>query len=456
MPGGTRQIQLWKALDNHSSLYELSFELARLGRSLHTDPHLAANGVRIGATVQTLWMDASSNWEVLVLLHAMNRSVIRAIILGTVAYEAFHNRLSAYPEPTAHDKHAQGIYVVGLNRLGYSGKFLNDIELRQLIRGLDRYIQGCRVLWRVTDPAQQDPDERQLAQWVAHVDAAYSSTNRAANAIALAHPTKARYVADESKVASIEAFVSSLRKRLLPSGCRHSATATTARHIQSPLYVGCSTNLTARLANYKRTQHLTSVNRPLALTISVLSALGLTVSWSAHVVLRTWKASQLSQAEQLVVTLANSLIHQTGFNSIPGGDNPGSNAGTERAEALVLGDTRGPLQENLQNSEADRQDRLQFETDLEDFDTDLEYTDSIREECDTMVPALQPYQLTSAADVIRLTEAELRSLRQERDEIRQAQKTASFIWSAYKAAAPEVCQRVEAELEAKRVNKTKD
>ncbi|KAG8409981.1 hypothetical protein J3458_019053 [Metarhizium acridum] len=426
MPGGAMQYRLLRALDDNMSLYELSLELAKIGREFPKDPVLIANHVRIGPTALALWTDSGRKWEMFMLLLSMHRSTIRAIILGTVAYEACHGRLETYPNPAFNEDHAQGVYVVGLRRIGAGGKFLTVNELRRLITGLERYIEGCRVLWNVTTPSQRTARQSELAQWVAMVDGMYSTASKSLRPIALAYPTEARFIEGPPDTRSVQAFITSLRK-----GCR-------------PMQALPSTRT---LANYRKTQHFSSVNRSLGLTVSVLAALGFHVDLSVHVVLRTWKASQLRTAEQLVVTLAGSLVHQTGFNSIPGGDNAGSDAGMAQAEDLVLGCPNGPLQDNIISCRADREQRLRFEATLERLDSGIARINAVTRECDSIIERLQPYMSIPAADLERSIEADIEALDQKLDQVRLAESWAEALLRAYKYAAPELCQSIDDEME---------
>ncbi|KAG8426839.1 hypothetical protein J3459_007753 [Metarhizium acridum] len=445
MPGGAMQYRLLRALDDNMSLYELSLELAKIGREFPKDPVLIANHVRIGPTALALWTDSGRKWEMFMLLLSMHRSTIRAIILGTVAYEACHGRLETYPNPAFNEDHAQGVYVVGLRRIGAGGKFLTVNELRRLITGLERYIEGCRVLWNVTTPSQRTARQSELAQWVAMVDGMYSTASKSLRPIALAYPTEARFIEGPPDTRSVQAFITSLRKRL-PADAS-AAVDPDVRQVQSPLYVGCSRRLNNRLANYRKTQHFSSVNRSLGLTVSVLAALGFHVDLSVHVVLRTWKASQLRTAEQLVVTLAGSLVHQTGFNSIPGGDNAGSDAGMAQAEDLVLGCPNGPLQDNIISCRADREQRLRFEATLERLDSGIARINAVTRECDSIIERLQPYMSIPAADLERSIEADIEALDQKLDQVRLAESWAEALLRAYKYAAPELCQSIDDEME---------
>jgi hypothetical protein len=300
MPGGPSQIRLIDMVETKDSLYELYMELPRLADELRKNPDCKKYRFNVSKTADDIEGDSASGWTMMILLHSMGKAVIKSIIGGTVASD---RNVNWYPHPSQASAES-GIYVVGMSRVGQGGKFLTGDEIADLVRGLERYLSGAAVV----NAGMMTAAQRHDRDWVFTVDRVLDDPNNP-----YPHP---RFINGDGDCKALEALVESLGKRIRPG-------SPTTRQVQSPLYVGCSTNLQKRLADYTPNRWFRGVNKPLALTASVLAALGTPVKLVPRVVLRTWKDGQLAPAERLVTTLAASLVCQTGFNAIQAGGAPG-------------------------------------------------------------------------------------------------------------------------------------
>lgn len=356
--------------------------------------------------------------------------MLRALILGTVAHDAFHRRLKTYPPPlAAHEPNAQGIYVIGLRRQSAQGEFLDGNELAKLINGLQRYIQGAEVLAARPNPASRTSSDNRLVQWTAEVDASHAQIN------APASPSQTRFIKSPGDAMTFRELVKSLQKRLPQA-------SSTARQIQSPLYVGCSQNLARRMADYDVSRRFATVNKPLAITVCVLKALGLPVLLELHVALRTWKVSQLPVAEQLVMSLAGCLVYQTGFNVVPGGAHKGSAAGLYTAGEMLFSGYPGFLQANLQASLQDRDSRCRFEERLHAVDQRLAVASRIKTELVNASPRLQQFAQTHARDTIALARQRRDRAREALKQAQQAHATATTLTRVLQEILPDECARL--------------
>lgn len=281
MPGGKQQQELLDALNNHESLYELSLELPKLAESLASNTTLQAFSV--AATVAALDKDKANRWAMLKLLHGMDPTVIRSIIQGTVAYDARHGNAKWFKTPDDTEGMIPGVYAVGLSRVGCDGKFLNIDETKKLVPGLEKYVEGHRILrtHQVEVEAGRDqvgvmsPSDAELVEWVAKVDG---------------HPIavvpgctlpKGKFIEKSSEVSSIQALISMFRSR-----CVVALDPTEQiRQIQTPIYIGSSTDLKTRTSQYLRPT-LSGLNKPLSLTVGTLDALGLPVTVHAQIAIR--------------------------------------------------------------------------------------------------------------------------------------------------------------------------
>jgi hypothetical protein len=292
----------------NDSRYGVGLELPRL--ATEATKTLAKVSLSIPRTANSLQLSAGpgDRWTVLTILWLISNKALVSILKGTVAYDGYTERLPWYPEPNSSDRWV-GIYVIGLSRIGMKGEFLNLVEMEQLVKGLEEYIEGSRVR---ADGTNLSANDRRLLDWVKRVDGikdTHKHTSSDSNAFFIS-----------SAPGAIDALLAMFKSRC--SIVRKLDSTGLVRQRQSPLYVGCSVNLRDRLARYKN-YNLRAINKPLGLTISILAALRLDVEMVRKVAIRVWRPGQLPIAEQLVTTLASSLVFQAGFNAIEaGGNNP--------------------------------------------------------------------------------------------------------------------------------------
>ncbi|GJN71417.1 hypothetical protein PLICBS_005482 [Purpureocillium lilacinum] len=321
-------------------------ELLSVGKSLASDP--ALTGLSMAKTVDALTRDADETWEFANLVLSMHPSTIRSIVLGSIAYDDSRGVLKSYRVPAAGDSHCQGVYVIGLRRRGHEGKFLTLHEAERLIEGLLGYLKAVQI--SALPPSQRSAEDRAALILMRRVDHLIgTSTN--------VH--RPRWVTNDIEEAQVRALIRCLQGYVnqMPP------TDATQRMLQSPIYVGCSTDLVASVEDYDRARGFENVNKLLALTISMLEHLGLRTEMVIRVAVRTWKAHQLSLAEQIIVTMASSIVYQGGFNTREAGGTEGTQIGLWEAKRLVVF-AQGFLSGNLNNVEADRRKKSQFLAEL--------------------------------------------------------------------------------------------
>ncbi|RMJ19927.1 hypothetical protein CDV36_000379 [Fusarium kuroshium] len=298
MPGGALQTELLGALDGHASLYEFCLGLPQLAEALRqcsVHEHLDSSVNRIAEAIDRDGMD---------------KTAIRAVVAGTVAYDTFRGEATWLAIPTETEGKVPGVYVVGMSRQGQQGQFLDIEETEKLVDGLERYARGVRICMEhrsVTSIPPMTAEGELLVEWARTVDSLVGS---AVAPDALPTP---RFVQRDSEFVGMERIIEVFKRRcnrvLDPSG--------KVRQIQSPLYVGCSTDLRTWADAYERSarKDLADVNEPLCLVVNTLEALNLPVDLSVQVAMRIWDADQLHIAEQLITTIAFSFVHQSGFNT---------------------------------------------------------------------------------------------------------------------------------------------
>ncbi|SCN96720.1 uncharacterized protein FFE2_08576 [Fusarium fujikuroi] len=321
MPGGDAQMRLIEACKGNASLYELYLRLPKLADDLESDPTMKKYGFSVADTVKAL--RKGNSWAMCELLHSIPSGAAKSIVRGTVAYDIEHGQFPCYETPVRNavfKDQIPGVYVVSMSRFkmtpqgrdNLDGRFLNGKEIKMVIADINKYIDGYNVHvqfqkdlhnGRVTSikdlsaPDAQALDHLKMVDGFAHVGSQWSC------------PV---YIKKQSHIDKHRALV-----RTLTTMCTSDPTEI-VRMKQGPLYVGCSKDLAKRTQVYNQ-NNIKDINKPLGLTLSILRKLDLDVKVNVSVVLRTWKGEQLAMAEQLVTTLAGSLVFQYGFNATESG-----------------------------------------------------------------------------------------------------------------------------------------
>ena len=112
------------------------------------------------------------------LLYSMDKTAIRAVIAGTVAYDTLRGQATWFEMPSEVEGKVPGAYVIGMSREGQQGQFLNMSETQRLIDGLERYVQGARICIQhrnaAVAPAMTNI-ERAAVNWIRRVDPFFGS-----------------------------------------------------------------------------------------------------------------------------------------------------------------------------------------------------------------------------------------------------------------------------------------
>lgn len=348
MPGGAWQETLLDVASMRS-VYEIMQQVHGLAAELRMNRHSEA-----AKMADSVHRDPSNGRPMYSLLHSMNKGMIKAVVGGTVALDSAKG-LQWYDAPGESEAAGGGVYMIGLSRLGGNGEFLTVPEIRQLIDGLRRYGEGTRLLIK---GRRASPEDQAKIDFVKQVDKAYHPT--------YGTPGTPRF--SGMNTVAINDLIRSLERR-----CRPNADPT-VRQKQSPLYVGCSGQLQSCLKSYREDQKLVGVNKLLALTVSVLRVLNLRVSMTVKVAIRVWEEGQLQLAEQLVAVMAQSLVTQTGFNTIAAGRSTDDRTGPQgymAAKKVVMEDNTW-MEQNLDETLAETQRRKDLLEEFEDTQDDLE------------------------------------------------------------------------------------
>lgn len=418
MPGGQEQIRLLDAFEKSAALLELSLLLPELADSLEADPVMQNRNFSVSRTVNSIRGDEDNSSAMVKLLHSMDEGAIKAVVRGTVAHDSFLENAKWFKMPVKAEGKVPGVYVIGLSRDECQGKFLNIVEMEKLVAGIYKYIEAFKLLETLPRPYSKStpvlPRERELLEWVNKVD---STEDVAPGSL----PERARFIEKAGEVPSIEALASMFKGRcnraLDPTGL--------VRQVQSPLYVGCSIDLLSRTSCYLR-KGLVGLNKPLGLTVGVLAALDLPVSLTIQVALRVWRPDHLPLAEQLLATLAGSLVYQSGFNATEAGGTGSSTIknvqSLVRSRAIVMAYT-DTMTANLDATLAELGRRVDFVQKIDEADTCLSGLDAQLNEA--IARAGDVSQLRSWGEMeafMATTDAEMQALLKKALEIKRQWK----------------------------------
>ncbi|KAI1770588.1 hypothetical protein F4818DRAFT_446003 [Hypoxylon cercidicola] len=312
-----RRLEMFKALEENDSYYELSLLFTDMADDLRAMGHITGAS---GAELKILGDRTLNNRSMFMLLHSIPKDLLRSVILGTTAFEMLQSR-----RPARYSLHGPGAYVVSMAIEGRGGKWLCRREIEQLIGLLQRYLDAFEA-WKNHRGIPTSDEDKELNLFAKEIDTQYGRRD----------PKKQldmRFIRDSS-VWKLEDFIASLKRRCDPS----LPDSDIVRQISSPLYTGCSKSMKTRVTVYDPSNGLKNVNDLWALVCSVLSSMGKYPKAVVVPVIRTWNRGDLPLAEILVTMLASSMVCHDGFN----GHGPGTatDGGTvdelKEAEKYVL------------------------------------------------------------------------------------------------------------------------
>ncbi|KAI1375739.1 hypothetical protein F4677DRAFT_445903 [Hypoxylon crocopeplum] len=270
----SRRLEMFRALEDNPSYYELSSMLPALADDIET---LGQDLSATAAAAAQIRADPTQNRrEMCVLLHAIPKDLLRSLILGTVAFD-----FSQSPKPASYAVDGPGAYVAAMTISGRSGKWLSRNEIAELIQKLDKYVAAYEA-WKTHCGQPKGAIDTDLDSYAKMVDSQYGARD--------ANKTEELRFANDDAVAKIRPFTS------------------------SPLYVGCSKDMGTLTTAFDPNNGLGDTNKLWSLVCSVLQFIGKTPLVVVVPVIRTWTREQLPLAEILTTALASSLVTQDGFN----------------------------------------------------------------------------------------------------------------------------------------------
>ncbi|KIL95578.1 hypothetical protein FAVG1_00315 [Fusarium avenaceum] len=371
------------------ALYELYLQLPKLAKDLASNVTLRDNNFSVVETVNAL---RNRDWAMCELLHSIPLKVVQSIVKNTVAYDDHNGDFPCFSTPQRSDpEEIPGVYVIGISVQQERGRFLNITEMERVIDDVKKYIVGYQATVQYEADVAEKGVQFARKNLSPEQDSArrhLRSVDKWAECADISNPV---FITKDEEIPRIRALVETFKKMCNPS----LDPTKSVRMIQSPLYVGCSKNLADRTNRYSQ-KSLRGINKPLGLTLAILKRQNIRYTLHTRVVVRIWKKDQLPLAEQLVTTLAGSLVYQHGFNATEGGGT-GPNTVTSReglkTNAGLVICRLGLLYHNVKESIEEIEIRTKFLQDLDIVNGEIVEMSRIMEQCTAELESLpQDYQ----------------------------------------------------------------
>ncbi|KAL3951806.1 hypothetical protein ACCO45_013523 [Purpureocillium lilacinum] len=173
-----------------------------------------------------------------------------------------------------------------------------------------------------------------------------------------------------------------------------------------------------RLKGYERSRGFDNVNRLLALTVCSLEHLGMPTKLVVRVAVRAWKFDQLSLAENVVATMANSLVYQGGFNACQAGGRVGKVAGAAEAKNLVLW-VKPYMHDNLDGVYQELDDHSAFIQEMDDLADDGDRISLAADRLEATNARLETFAAIGKDTLVAATENGLARLTQKAEELQR-------------------------------------
>ncbi|KAM3507904.1 hypothetical protein MY10362_001481 [Beauveria mimosiformis] len=278
-------------------------ELARNLREPDVQKRLELGKMKANATIDCFERDMLKGYIIPKLTVTMNPVIIESLLLGTIAHDAQELPSSMWP-----DCDGPGIYAVGLAVRGRRGKFLRGRELLSVADTIAKYADGWDCLQAPGPKTPQQQDKIELAQRM---------EDRIMQGTHISISPTLRFITNSADAARVRLLAERLQVRANASLAVDPDSTTVM--VQSPLYIGCSTDLKNLTADYKLS-NVTRINKLLGLTVRAMEYCQYDAVLVVKPVLRVWENNYLPVAEQMISAFASSLVALDGFNATePGG-----------------------------------------------------------------------------------------------------------------------------------------
>ncbi|KAI1778705.1 hypothetical protein F4818DRAFT_438855 [Hypoxylon cercidicola] len=304
-----RRLELYQALTDYDNYYEVSQVLWKHSKELTN-----AQALKVQKPLQHLRYDREFGRRISVLLHAIPRGLLEAIILGTVSRYFLSVPLST---PDCYDSEGPGTYVAAMSITGRGGCFTSVEENEKLIDALRKYCMAYQGQNLRQGAPPRSVADMQLDLFARKVDRAIGSRPGSKK-------DQVRFIQSDKALKMVSLLIGSFERRCEPS--RSQGASRTTYHKQGPLMVGCSNQIDERMPHHEpySSSGLSQTTYTWALTLClIVSELKLVPEVVVRPVIRTWENDDLCPSEILVSALGASYVFQDGFNVVGAGSQKG-------------------------------------------------------------------------------------------------------------------------------------
>ncbi len=274
-------------------------ELVRDLRDPNVQQRLVRANIRVDLTIACFERDALNEFAIPRLTMAMNPVILEPLLLGTIARDAH-----VLPRGTWPASDGPGIYAVGIAVNGRNGNFLRGRELLEVVTTINAYADGWDSLQAPNPKTKQQYDRVRKAEGIE--DALIRAGIRSTLVPSL------RFIQNNEEASRVRVLAERLLHRANASLAVDPSSTTVMA--QSPLYIGCSSHLRARTANYKLS-NFARIKKLMELTVTAMQHCQYDPILTVKPVLRIWDNNHLPIAEIMLSTIARSLVALSGFNS---------------------------------------------------------------------------------------------------------------------------------------------
>ncbi|KAL2072909.1 hypothetical protein VTL71DRAFT_12252 [Oculimacula yallundae] len=319
--------------------------------------------------------DADGPREMCELLHTIHPKVVHSIILNTIAYQWTAD--DHFKDLVMPVDGCAGSYVATFAVKGRNGKGLTIKEWRMVQQKWDMYI--------AKDP--KDAVEATI------IDMKYPCASWNKETILEGNENGERKLWFKTAHQFSECINLRIPSDWVPNE--------DVPQLQSPLYIGCSKDLAARVHYYDPLGTMSAASKSWRLLMSILKHCGIEVDTIMIPLIKIWETSHLNKAEILLTMLAGSHISEGGLNQHPPGGHRSMNHSEDKfLEAQTQAFCRYRwTTENLRRSEEELDRRLRA------FDT-LRSLESLAKERDEMNEGIEllDRKLDSIAENVKVME----------------------------------------------------
>jgi len=238
---------------------------------------------------------------------ALPRQLMISIVKHTLAYDVTIRPDEGDLRPHTYDSKYKGVYAGAIAIEGRGGAFLRPSEIRALCGRMTTYVDAAERYWKRESWLGHDDDR----DFVKGVDAKFHLSF-----LPRGESPRWAKTGDPGSLTTLRAFINALGKYAAASATLGPGDQPIR---QCPIMAGCTSRTIAEACRAYEGPSLGATTATWGLTMCSISCMGLVPRPILVPVVVTVESDELPCAEGLVMTFAQSLVTQQGFNTVEGG-----------------------------------------------------------------------------------------------------------------------------------------